>query len=68
MKFDVYSFGVLLLHIISGKRSSCFYGIEGNLNLLDHVSRYLQRLSMFCIIYMGKNLELYDINSDISGI
>nr|XP_011459977.1 PREDICTED: cysteine-rich receptor-like protein kinase 7 isoform X2 [Fragaria vesca subsp. vesca] len=36
MKFDVYSFGVLLLQIISGKRSSCFYGIDGNLNLLEY--------------------------------
>ncbi|KAM5548141.1 cysteine-rich receptor-like protein kinase 7 [Rosa sericea] len=36
MKYDVYSFGVLLLHIISGKRSSCFYGLDGNLNILEH--------------------------------
>ncbi|XP_050374853.1 putative cysteine-rich receptor-like protein kinase 20 [Argentina anserina] len=36
MKYDVYSFGVLLLHIISGKRSSRFYGLDGNLNILEH--------------------------------
>ncbi|XP_040370904.1 putative cysteine-rich receptor-like protein kinase 35 [Rosa chinensis] len=36
MKYDVYSFGVLLLQIISGKRSSCFYGLDGNLNILEH--------------------------------
>ncbi|XP_024167064.1 cysteine-rich receptor-like protein kinase 7 isoform X2 [Rosa chinensis] len=36
MKYDVYSFGVLLLQIISGKRSSCLYGFDGNLNILEH--------------------------------
>ncbi|KAK9947383.1 hypothetical protein M0R45_003012 [Rubus argutus] len=36
MKYDVFSFGVLLLQIISGKRSSCFYGVDGNLNILEH--------------------------------
>ncbi|XP_062021487.1 cysteine-rich receptor-like protein kinase 7 [Rosa rugosa] len=36
MKYDVYSFGVLLLQIISGKRSSCLYGLDENLNILEH--------------------------------
>ncbi|XP_027177136.1 cysteine-rich receptor-like protein kinase 10 isoform X1 [Coffea eugenioides] len=34
-KYDVYSFGVLILQIISGKRSSCLYGMHKNLNLLE---------------------------------
>ena len=38
MKYDVYSFGVLLLQIISGKRTACYYGTHENLNLLDYVS------------------------------
>ncbi|KAF3960146.1 hypothetical protein CMV_015118 [Castanea mollissima] len=36
MKFDVYSFGVLLLQIISGKRNTRYYGTHDNLNLLDY--------------------------------
>ncbi|KAM7472954.1 hypothetical protein LguiA_011137 [Lonicera macranthoides] len=35
-KFDVYSFGVLLLQIISGKKTNCMYGSYKNLNLLDY--------------------------------
>ncbi|GMH04476.1 hypothetical protein Nepgr_006315 [Nepenthes gracilis] len=35
-KYDVYSFGVLLLQIISGKRNNCLYGINENLNLLEY--------------------------------
>ncbi|PIN04208.1 Serine/threonine protein kinase [Handroanthus impetiginosus] len=35
-KYDVYSFGVLLLQIISGKKTSCLYGWHKNLNLLEH--------------------------------
>ncbi|EOY29616.1 Cysteine-rich RLK 34 [Theobroma cacao] len=36
MKYDVYSFGVLLLQIISGKRNTCYYGPHENLNLLEY--------------------------------
>ncbi|CAI9098916.1 OLC1v1035648C1 [Oldenlandia corymbosa var. corymbosa] len=35
-KSDVFSFGVLLLQIISGKKSSCYYGQDSNLNLLQY--------------------------------
>nr|KYP46290.1 Putative cysteine-rich receptor-like protein kinase 31 [Cajanus cajan] len=35
-KYDVYSFGVLLLQIISGKRTSCYYGAHENITLLEY--------------------------------
>ncbi|KAK3435680.1 hypothetical protein EUGRSUZ_C00389 [Eucalyptus grandis] len=35
-KYDIYSFGVLLLQIISGKKNSCCYGLNENLNLLEY--------------------------------
>ncbi|PKI31838.1 hypothetical protein CRG98_047771 [Punica granatum] len=38
MKYDVYSFGVLVLQIISGKKTNCRYGPSENLNLLEYVS------------------------------
>ncbi|XP_058759729.1 cysteine-rich receptor-like protein kinase 10 [Vicia villosa] len=35
-KYEVYSFGVLLLQIISGKRSSHYYSPDENMNLLEY--------------------------------
>ncbi|XP_059638049.1 cysteine-rich receptor-like protein kinase 25 [Cornus florida] len=35
-KSDVFSFGVVLLHIISGKKNNCWYGPNENLNLLEY--------------------------------
>ena len=36
-KSDVFSFGVLLLQIVSGKRNSHFYGNEHGLSLIGFV-------------------------------
>ncbi|KAL9445572.1 hypothetical protein AB3S75_018548 [Citrus x aurantiifolia] len=36
MKYDVYSFGVLLLQIISSKRNTRYYGTSENLNFLEY--------------------------------
>lgn len=36
MKYDVFSFGVFLLQIISGKKTKSLYGTNVNLNLLDY--------------------------------
>ena len=37
MKSDVFSFGVLLLEIISGKKNNGFYNSNRDLNLLGFV-------------------------------
>lgn len=43
-KSDVFSFGVLVLEIISGKRNTSFYNDELSLGLLGYVSwfKYVQ--------------------------
>ncbi|KAJ4884123.1 Receptor-like serine/threonine-protein kinase SD1-6 [Raphanus sativus] len=51
MKSDVFSFGVLLLEIITGKRSKGFYNSNRDLNLLDFVWRYWKE---------GKGIETVD--------
>lgn len=38
VKSDVFSFGVLVLEIISGKRKRGFYHSNHDMNLLGHVS------------------------------
>jgi serine/threonine protein kinase len=38
MKSDVFSFGVIVLEIISGNKVKVFYDSENSLNLLGHVS------------------------------
>jgi len=38
VKSDVFSFGVLLLEIISGKKSKGFYHPDHSLSLIGHVS------------------------------
>lgn len=56
MKYDVYSFGVLLLQIISGKRSTRYYGVNESLNLLEYVS-YLY-VFYFIVIVVLEALQL----------
>lgn len=38
VKSDVFSFGVIVLEIISGKKNRGFYYANNDLNLLGHVS------------------------------
>ncbi|KAF5469589.1 hypothetical protein F2P56_013651 [Juglans regia] len=54
-KYDVYSFGVLLLQIISGKKNAYCYGQEEDLNLLDYAYELWKS---------GKGLELMDPSLD----
>ncbi|KAB1211847.1 hypothetical protein CJ030_MR5G010024 [Morella rubra] len=60
-KSDIYSFGILLLQIIGGKRNACYYGPDENLNLLEYEDAN-DRPSMLEISSMLKNeiLQLYD--------
>ncbi|XP_030456426.2 receptor-like serine/threonine-protein kinase SD1-6 [Syzygium oleosum] len=55
MKYDVYSFGVLLLQIISGKRTSCYYGPNENLNLLEYA--YEQWKDEKCMEFIDPSLD-----------
>ena len=43
-KSDVFSFGVLLLEIVSGRRINCFYDEEQSLTLLGLVSHLIASL------------------------
>ncbi|KDP38990.1 hypothetical protein JCGZ_00747 [Jatropha curcas] len=53
VKSDVFSFGVLLLEIISGKKSRGFYHPSRGLNLIGHAWKLWKE---------GKPLELIDVN------
>ncbi|KAL5774714.1 hypothetical protein ACOSP7_012271 [Xanthoceras sorbifolium] len=51
VKSDVFSFGVLVLEIVSGKKNRGFYHSNNELNLLGHVWRLCKE---------GKGLEILD--------
>ncbi|KAA3486223.1 G-type lectin S-receptor-like protein serine/threonine-protein kinase CES101 [Gossypium australe] len=57
-KYDVYSFGVLLLQIISGKRNSSLYGCHENLNLLEYAYELWKQ---------GRGAEFFDASLDDSS-
>ncbi|XP_055822866.1 G-type lectin S-receptor-like serine/threonine-protein kinase At1g11330 [Solanum dulcamara] len=54
-KSDVFSFGVLLLQIISGKKNTCLHGPDDNLNLLEYA---------FEMWRDGKGMEFMDESLD----
>ncbi|KAK3221083.1 hypothetical protein Dsin_015053 [Dipteronia sinensis] len=58
MKYDVYSFGVLLLQIISGKRTACYYGPNDSFNLLEFAYRLWKD---------GEGMEFFDSSLDDSS-
>ena len=55
IKSDVFSFGVLTLEIISGKRSSGLYRYGDFINLLGHVS--LQSASTTCKCFISNKFS-----------
>ncbi|GMI84364.1 hypothetical protein HRI_002105600 [Hibiscus trionum] len=57
-KYDVYSFGVLLLQIISGKRNSSLYGCHENLNILEFAYELWKQ---------GRGAEFFDASLDDSS-
>ncbi|XP_007011994.2 PREDICTED: cysteine-rich receptor-like protein kinase 19 [Theobroma cacao] len=59
MKYDVYSFGVLLLQIMSGKRNSSLYGCNENLNLLEYAYELWKQ---------GRGAEFFDASLDDSSL
>jgi hypothetical protein len=50
IKSDVFSFGVVVLEIISGKKNSGFCDPRHRLNLLGHVSFEVHMFSILCVV------------------
>lgn len=78
MKYDVYSFGVLLLQIISGKRSTCLHGLNENLTLSGYVNCFpyhllTVRFKVFSLLYfyiskMDVNFQAFELWKEGQGI
>lgn len=47
-KSDVFSFGVIMLEIISGRKNTCFYEAEQSLDFLGYVSSILVQYLSSC--------------------
>lgn len=53
LKADVYSFGVLILELVSGKRSSTVFGVEISILLLGRVSLLISKfIASFVLVYL----------------
>lgn len=49
-KSDVFSFGVILLEIISGKKNVALFEVDNQLNLLGNVSNLYKPMEMCSLI------------------
>ena len=59
-KSDVFSFGVMMLEIISGKKNTGFYQFDRCLNLLGYVSNYIYSEAKCCTFFSSSlSLALY---------
>ena len=57
IKSDVFSFGVLVLEIVSGKKNTGFYNSE-SLNLLRYVSNFYN-LQIPYVLHISYKLKCY---------
>ena len=52
VKSDVFSFGILVLEIISGKKNKGFYNPNHEINMIGDVSRKTNFFNCYCTLRM----------------
>lgn len=67
VKSDVFSFGVLVLEIITGKKNRGFYHSNSELNLLGHVSIPYHNTKHIKLPNQNLKLEIPDRYGDSGG-
>lgn len=66
VKSDVFSFGVLVLEIISGKKNWGFFHPDHDLNLLGHVS--VKKIFQKYNLLEARNQKLSEIDSGLEAM
>jgi hypothetical protein len=64
-KSDVFSFGVLLLEILSGRKNTSFYNHEQAFSLLGYVSlsKFINYDHVFSVVIISKS----DVVTEVAG-